>query len=314
MTVTGGHLFVLDRQEAPGAAPGTYRGAVTEVNGSTGAFVRMIRTTQLMLPTSMVGEDGHLFVADGLDSTLVEVDGSDGRVLRSYPLLESKVTEPTALAASGNDLFVGTFTGELAELDLATGRVVMTTSPTGRKTDYVRALTVDGPDVFVATDNIDGKGSAVTEVSTLDGAVVRSLSGRKFGLEEPSALAVHGDDLFVANSRLLTPVLAEGIDLPFGGSVSEVDVATGQLVRVISGARYAFSEPQSLAVIGDDLFVTDPGDNSVTEVNMATGLPVQVLTGRSFGFIGPYDAAVWRQHLYVSNLLGGTVSDVNLGA
>ena len=81
----------------------------------------------------------------------------------------------------------------------------------------------------------------------------------------PTALALRGDDLFVAN--------------PPGGSVTELNASTGALARVISGRQYQFNGPQAPALYGDDLFAANEGGNSVTEVNASTGALVRVISG-----------------------------------
>ena len=62
-------------------------------------------------------------------------------------------------------------------------------------------------------------GGSVTEVNASTGAAVRVISEPTGRFELPDALALRGDDLFVANL----------------GSVTEVDASTGSLVRVITG-------------------------------------------------------------------------------
>ena len=87
-------------------------------------------------------------------------------------------------------------------------------------------------------------------------------------------MAVAGPNLFVVDNG--------------GNSVTEVDIATGALVRVISAARYRFNNPDTLAVDGQDLFVANQGVplsppdsathlGSVTELDTVTGALVRVI-------------------------------------
>ena len=76
----------------------------------------------------------------------------------------------------------------------------------------------------------------------------------RWGFNRPDALTVAGDDLFVANN--------------FGNSVTELDISTGALVRVVSGPAYRFNDPDALAVTSGDLFVANYAGNSVTEIRM----------------------------------------------
>ena len=98
---------------------------------------------------------------------------------------------------------------------------------------------------------------------------------------------VAGPDLFVANS-----------DAP---TIVEVDIATGSLVRVISGPEYQLNPPGPMAVAGPDLFVVNNGGNSVTELAIATGSLVRVISGSRYGFNNPGTLAVDGQDLFVAN-------------
>ena len=77
------------------------------------------------------------------------------------------------------------------------------------------------------------------------------------GFNKPSAFALEGTDLFVAN---------------LGGSITEVDASTGAIVRVISGPGYHFDEPKSLGLGGGDLFVANytPGSGPTSSNRTTT--------------------------------------------
>jgi hypothetical protein len=59
-------------------------------------------------------------------------------------------------------------------------------------------------------------------------------------------------------------VANQGIDRG-AASVTEIDVATGVPVRVLSQANYGFDAPQALVVNGQDVFVANYAGASVTE-------------------------------------------------
>ena len=61
------------------------------------------------------------------------------------------------------------------------------------------------------------------------------------------------------------------------GSVTEVDIATGDLVTVLSGSGYKFDGPGQMALSGPDLFVVNNFGQSVTELDASTGALVGVL-------------------------------------
>ena len=63
--------------------------------------------------------------------------------------------------------------------------------------------------------------------------------------------------------------------------------STGSLVKVISGSKYKFNQPEAVASDGTHVWVANYGGNSVTELNALTGALVDVISGRKYGFAGP---------------------------
>ncbi len=72
-------------------------------------------------------------------------------------------------------------------------------------------------------------------------------------------------------------------------------------MRVLSGPRYDFADPESMAVDGSDLFVANNGDNSVTEVDVATGAPVRTFPASADSSDEPVAMAVAGPDLFVAN-------------
>jgi DNA-binding beta-propeller fold protein YncE len=81
------------------------------------------------------------------------------------------------------------------------------------------------------------------------GALVRIMSGRRYGFDDPAALAVAGGHLWVASA--------------LGNSVSEIDAGTGALLHTMSAG---FANPTGLAASGSDVWVTSLGSDSVTRL------------------------------------------------
>jgi DNA-binding beta-propeller fold protein YncE len=84
------------------------------------------------------------------------------------------------------------------------------------------------------------------------------------------------------------------------GSVTELDAATGDLVRVLSGSRYKFNNPTGISSDGTHVWVVN-ADGSVTELDAATGGLVQVLSGSQYGFDDPCGVASDGTHVWVPN-------------
>jgi hypothetical protein len=85
-------------------------------------------------------------------------------------------------------------------------------------------------------------------------------------MNSPSDVAISGGDAFVTDN--------------LSNSVTEFDVATGALVRIIRPrksdyATYDYIEPSEIAISRDDAFVMC--HNSVTEFRTTTGALVRVM-------------------------------------
>ena len=121
----------------------------------------------------------------------------------------------------------------------------------------------------------------------------------------PVALAVVGPDLFVANEGNPSSFFPGGASPGPVGSVDELDIATGSLVKVFSGA--GFDQPDALVADGADVFVANAASNSVTELDVATHSVLRELSGPSYGFDHPDALVLAGPHLFVaSNGTGGT--------
>jgi YVTN family beta-propeller protein len=161
-----------------------------------------------------------------------------------------------------------------------------------------------------------------------------------YDLDAPTAAAISGNDLFVANeagdsvsvlnattgSRVATiagpsfafdhptAILALGHTLfvanGAGNSVTEIDGTTRTLVRTISGAQFQFSDPIALTGSQGRLYVLSSG-GPVTAVSTTSGDLVGVAAGQGFGFSTPMDVAVTGTHLFVTNRGANSVTEVD---
>jgi len=126
------------------------------------------------------------------------------------------------------------------------------------------AIAAYGPYLFVgdAGDGTTGSPSYVTEVDALTGAPVRVVTGPQYKFYLPGAVASDGPDLFVLNEGS-----AAGNGTNTGvGSLTDIDAATGALVRVISGPKYDFTYEAAMAAAGPRVFVAGGGSSgTVTE-------------------------------------------------
>jgi DNA-binding beta-propeller fold protein YncE len=136
--------------------------------------------------------------------------------------------------------------------------------------------------------------SAAAGASAPSAAATSGLShvGQPPVFKEPFGLAVAGGDLFVSN---------------FGdNSVTELDAASGRIVRVLSAPDDRFDGPTALAVAGGDLFVASSLSRSITVLQASTGRLVRILSGLPAEF-SPYEMGVAGGDLVVSNIAGSIV-------
>ena len=118
----------------------------------------------------------------------------------------------------------------------------------------------------------------------------------KKDFSQPAAMAVVGDDLFVADLG--------------GQSLTEVDGLTGAVVTVLSDPKYEFDRPSSILRSGPELFVANNYGNSVTELDAATGALVRVISGAAYHFDGPESLALTAGHLFVANEYNDSVTEL----
>ena len=220
---------------------------------------------------------------------------------------------PNNLIVIGSDVWVADMStsstpkARLVELSSATGAVIHVVQgakydfTAGMPSDVYEALGSSGHDLWVS-DLKGGNASsdAVTEVNASTGALVRVLRGVKYGFSVPSAFAVAGRDLWIANAG------------PTGyaekGSLTEVNASTGALVRVVTGARFDFLGPQALAVVGDDLWVA--GGGRLTEINAVTGALIRVSAAQT-GLVPPGGLVALKGHLWIAGSLNSILTEIN---
>jgi len=88
-------------------------------------------------------------------------------------------------------------------------------------------------------------------------------------------------------------------------------VAQGRAARAhSSGSSYNFNAPTSAATVGNDLFVTNGGNNSVTEVSASTGGFVAGISARRYRFQHPSAIVSVGADLFVANAAGNSVTEI----
>jgi YVTN family beta-propeller protein len=111
-----------------------------------------------------------------------------------------------------------------------------------------------------------------------------------YDLDLPTAAAISGGDLFVANGG--------------GDSVSVLNATTGAHVATIAGPSFGFDQPTAMIALGGDLFVANGSGNSVTEIDATARTLVRIISGPQFQFSDPIALAGGPDRLFVLSSVG----------
>lgn len=280
---------------------------MTEVKASTGAFVASIAgpTFKFDRPTAIQFAGGDLFVANGSGNSVTEFNPSNGSLVRVISKAKFDFSDPIALAANYEHLYVLNSSGSVTEVALSTGYFTKNVSGSPFGFSSPTSITRAGNDLFV-TNSGD---NSVTEL-TKSLSHVKTLSGSSYKFRQPVGGAYDGTDLWfsnysgesitevapttgnvvqvVVNSWLPTPgpiTVGDGYIYsasPPGSSpmISQVTPGDGSVNWMMCNTNgpYAFNNPQALAVAGSTLWVVNEGGNSLTEMNATTGAFVATIS------------------------------------
>jgi hypothetical protein len=190
------------------------------------------------------------------------------------------------LAFGGGHLWVSNEAGNsVTEINPSNGSWIATFQSNLYGFDRPTAITSYGPDIFVANET-----GSVSELSAADGALVRIIAGPSYRFVHPVALQVADSTLLVLNAG------RSAGSSPVGGSITEIDPATGSFLRNVSGSSYAFEDPAAFAASGHEVFVADERANAVTEVRISNGALIRVVRGQGLSApdgIGVASGRVW---------------------
>jgi len=126
-------------------------------------------------------------------------------------------------------------------------------------------------------------------------AVPASSAGtaRQPELGYPDAVGVRGNRVWVAN---------------FDNSVTEINAASGALIRIVSARHYRFNAPVAITTTPGAVWVVNSGFNSssnpvgsVTEISASTGALIRVISARRYRLIDPAAIAASRNTIWVVN-------------
>jgi PQQ-like domain len=299
-SVYGGNLFVANSGKS----------SVTEVNASSGSYVRTIsgKGTGLDAPSATVVTGGDLFVANRSNDTVSEFKTSNGQHIRTISGTRYRLSSPIALALDGPDLFVLNGTGSITEVAVASGALVGTASGSAFKFKSPTALAVAHGRVFV----VNSSGNTVSVLNAGTRKLLASLAGSQFQFNSPKGIAYDGTNLWVTNQagdsvtefsptslRELKVVTSDEGYFPDIGPITYGDGylftasppgASPMVTQIIrsplsepwmmcnTNGPYLFNNPQAMAVSGENLWVVNEGGSSLTEMNTDSGALIRTVS------------------------------------
>jgi hypothetical protein len=227
---------------------------------------------------------GHIYVVNSYSSFVSEYSTSGAPVNASL-LMPPQV--PNYVAISGNSLYLAQqgAPNQVGEYNATTGAAINSSLLT-LSSGVAEGVAVSGGNLFLAVYG----NNVIEEYNAATGAVIN----KSFitGLNLPTAIAISGNNLYVADDR-------NG----GGGYIGEYNATTG---AVINADLLPFYFPEGLAVSGNDLFVSGYG---VGEFNATTGAAINssLIPESSVGVVN--GVAYFGGNLFVTSGYGDTVGE-----
>ena len=252
----GQHVWVANQQSYTSTFDA---GSVTEMSNATGRPVRTVAgpAFEFNHPSALTSDGAYVWVANFYGNSVTRFSASTddhAQVMKNAPYW---FFDPNAITSAGTHIWVTNAMGEngsslessVTELDEQTGGQTRVISGSKYRFAQSVAIASDGRHVWVANSadgSPPGSTDSVTELNASTGDLVRVLSGPKYHLNRPQAIASDGRHVWVVNA---------GRDVP--SSVTELDASTGAAIRLISGSAYAFNGPDAIASDGTHVWVVN---------------------------------------------------------
>ncbi len=247
-------------------------------------------------PSGLAMGGGHLWVTNEANNSVSEINPSNGSWIASFNSKNYGFRQPSAITRFGPYLFVANAVGSVSELRASNGAFIRTIS--GSRYRFANPVAIATAGTLILVLNAGRHNSAgssvgsITEIRARSGSLVRTVSGSSFAFADPTAFAVSGANVFVADKG--------------DYSVTEVRIATGGLVRVVAGQ--GLSAPDGIAVENGIAWVADSGNNAVTEIAIATGTVITTETDStgSYGFGSPSVVIATGGYVFVASPFGSS--------
>jgi len=311
-----GHLWVANQD---------YFG-ITEIQASTGKVIRLInaKADGFIDPSGIAISGNNVWVVSGSVTyengtsnygMVTELNATTGDLVRTVNLKKHGVTGLSGASADAAHVWVSADGGEqVAELSNATGKVVHVYR--GRQ-KFVQpsGIATDGRHVWIPSLE---SGEGMVERSAVTGAEIRTITPLvkevppEGGIEDPIYLMPR---FVTVDAHYVWTGNEQGTSFKQLGSVTQIDAATGKIVRTIGTAvdRF-FGNIQSIVSDGTHVWVVNGSvytrggrrGDSVTELNASNGSLVRVVLLRNGIYSDPVGLVSNGVDVWVTDQGGGT--------
>jgi hypothetical protein len=255
-------------------------------------------------PSGLAYGGGHLWVTNQANSTVTEVDPSDGAWIKTVKKPGDGFDQPTAIIHVGADLFVINGGGSVTELLAQNGSLVGKVSGPAFGFDDPVAVATVGDQLYVLNAGQPTASPAVPGSITVIDASTRNLvgtiSGPAFSFDDPTALTSSGKDLLVADQG--------------ANAVTEIDTTTNSLVTVITDP--GLSAPDGIAAAQGHAWVADSASSATTEIDVATATVLGTFSNADgdYGFSAPSVTIANKSNVYIASPFGTSPMVTKLSA
>ena len=298
----GAHVWVAN----------VFGNSVTEIDTTSGSVLRVIdaRADDFVTPIALAVSDSHVWIVnEGVrgdrrgTGSITELNANSGALIRVIKVRAAHFDNPAAIAIGGRHVWVSNLEtssagGSITDIDERRGSITRVVSSLGDYFDGPVAIAAQGNDVWIVSSGVknyygNGQGvGSVTELNATTGTVVRIITAQDVPFDEPSAIVVRGNHVWVAN-----------LDY---SSIVELNSSNGSLVRFIQAN--SLNEPLSMTVDRSHLWVANFLGNSVTELNTSNGEVVRVVGA---GINAPGGIVCDGAHVWVTNGPNDSVTELS---
>ncbi len=262
---------------------------------------RVSAASEFNSPSGLAFGGGHLWVTNEAGNSVTEIDPSNGDWLGTFARSTTyRFNRPTAIVGSGSNLFIANAGNSVSEIRAGSGAAVRTVSGAAFGfADPVAIAAAGGTILVLNAGRANGWGS-ITEFSANTGKLRRVVMGSSFAFNKPAALTVAGPDVFVAD---------EG-----DNSVTEVDIATGRLVRLVQ--LQGLDAPDGIGVEDGQVWVADSASNSATDISESSGQVIMTVgdSDGQYGFGDPATVIGAGGSVYIATPYGSSPMVTNVTA